>query len=215
MERLLRSSPTDISVNIFGTWTCSWTSRCAFVRSYVSTWCLGKEETCAFRGSTDFASVSWSSTLAWSPRVDNQIWAWRGSSVVQQQISYSSCLCQEGETARIYLVWNRHTVHRGWVACWRTCPSPLGFAWAWGAVFTCQWWVQQLMALWSHSPDTCKNGMRKKAEGRNSSLLFLSLHQPPGISIDRISYEANIMSLTMSEITQLSVGSWVKEAIIQ
>lgn len=46
-----------------------------------------------------------------SPRVDSHFWAWRWSSAVQQQISYPSCLCQEGETAGIYLVWDRHTVH--------------------------------------------------------------------------------------------------------
>lgn len=67
----------------------------------------------------------------------------------------------------------------------------------------CCWWVQQSMALLSCSPGTCRKGLWEKAEGRNNLLLFLSLYQPLGISIDRISYEANIMSSTMSEITQL------------
>lgn len=63
--------------------------------------------------------------------------------------------------------------------------------------------VPRSVAELSCSPSACRNGLWKKAEGRNNSLLFLSLLQPLGISIDRISYEANIMSLTMSEITQL------------
>lgn len=70
---------------------------------------------------------------------------------MQHHISYLSCLCQEGETDRIYLVRDRHTVQGG-MSCLLKDPS-------------LSWALLEPEELRSHvsggcnSPGTCRNGL--------------------------------------------------------
>lgn len=152
--------------------------------------CLGKEKTCVFRLCECHLNL----------RAGRKSQGGQSQLGLEVRFNYATSntsteLPGSGGRDRPFLGW---TQHKGLNLLLEGPVPPLC------APLSCRSSIHRpVVAPWQLQPQCLQKWPLKKAEGRNNSLLFLSLHQPPGISIDRISYEANIMSLTMSEITQL------------